>query len=234
MHPLRRSVAAVVAILGVSAPAALAGQAPPPRCAVVPDTVAAPSPQQVAEADEMREQLRAILRAHGQAEEGLLMVDVDSTHRGRLLFMEAPIPDTTRAALLAHVAEYLRGLPGGQGYQALVRMDATYPAVVPGVRRCRPEMVTYSEFRDLVNGVQIGHPAAGRHPVHPLQQRTVALLVVTRDGTVAHAELVSPTGSEYLDASTLDIVRELRFEPASLDEVPIDVRLRFPITYSIR
>jgi TonB family protein len=231
MHPISRAV--LVASLAL-APAALAAQAPPPRCAVVPDTVPAPSPQQVREADEMREQLRAILRAHGQPEQGLLMVDVDANRRGRLLFMEADIPDTTRAVLLAHVAGYLGTLAGGQGYQALVRMDATYPAVAPGMRQCRPEMVTYSEYHDLLMGVQVKHPAAGRHGDRPLRQRATVLLVVTRDGAVAHAELIAPTGDEYLDASTVDIVRELRFEPASLDDVPIDVRLRFPVSFSIR
>jgi TonB family protein len=220
-------------LLALLAPAGLAAQAPD-RCAVVPDSIVPPTEQQVREADEMREGLRGILQRHGQAAEGLLMVDVDSTRRGRLLFMDAEIPDTTRAAVLAHVAEYLQALPGGRGYQALIRMDATYPAVAPGVRRCRPDLLTYGNLNDHVAEVERGHPAAGRHQGNPLQQRMTLLLVVSREGHVAYAEVLDPTGDEYLDRHAVEIAKMLRFDPASLDEVPIDVRLRFPLGFRIR
>lgn len=229
----RPALAVVIALSALHAAEAAAQQRAPERCSVVADTVAAPSPQQVREADEMRRELRAILRGHGQPEQGLLMVDVDPTRRGRLLFMEADIPDTTRAAVLAHVAEYLQGLPGGGRYQALVRMDATYPAVVPGVRQCRPEVVSWTEFSDAVGEVQLAHPAAGRHRGAPLRQQAVVLLVVTRDGHVAYAEVVATSGDEYLDTSAVEVAKLLRFDPASLDEVPIDVRIRFPLAFLI-
>ena len=234
MRSIHRAALVVPLALGaLQAAEASAQQRPPERCSVVADTVAAPSPQQVREADEMREELRAILRAHGQPEEGLLMVDVDSTRRGRLLFMEADIPDTTRAVILGHVAEYLQALPGDGSYQALVRMDATYPAVAPGVRQCRPEVVSWIEFTDARGEVQLRHPAAGRHRNAPLQQQTVVLLVVTRDGHVAYAEVVGPSGDEYLDANAVEVAKLLRFDPASLDEVPVDVRIRFPVAFRI-
>ena len=234
MLSIHRPALLVLLALGtLHATGAAAQQRAPERCTVVPDTAAAPSPQQVREADEMREQLRAILRAHGQAEQGLLMVDVDSTRRGRLLFMEADIPDSTRAVVLAHVADYLQALPGGGSYQALVRMDATYPAVVPGVRQCRPDVVSWAEFTEARSEVQLAHPAAGRHRNAPLQQQALVLLVVTRDGNVAYAEVVGPSGDEYLDANAVEVAKLLRFDPASLDEVPVDVRIRFPVAFRI-
>lgn len=223
---------ALLALLGLLAPAAVAAQAPG-RCAIVPDSILPPTPQQVREADEMREELRGILQRHGQAPEGLLMVDVDSTRRGRLLFMDAVIPDTTRAAVLAHVAEYLETLPGGHGYQALIRMDATYPAVAPGKRRCRPDFDNPGEFHQTLGRLMRGHPASGRHVTHPLTYPLVLLLVVGRDGHVPYAEVLNPTGDEHVDTHAVEAAKVLRFLPASLDEVPIDVRLRFPITVQI-
>ncbi len=232
--PLLRSVLRIAALVALAAPAVLPGQAPPPRCAAIPDTAAAPSARQIAEADEMREQLRAILRAHALPEQGLLMVDVDSTRQGRLLFMEAAIPDASRAAVLAHVAEYLRGIPGGHRYQALVRMDATYPAMLPGKHHCRPVVADFGRFHELSDRVQDTHPAAGRHVDRPLRQRVVVLLVVSRDGHVAYADVVQATGDEHLDVNAAEIVKQIRFEPASLDNVPIDARIRFTVQFTIR
>lgn len=230
MRVLRPSLR--LALLALLGPAALAAQVPD-RCAVVPDSIVPPTEQQVREADEMREELRGILQRHGQATEGLLMADVDSTRRGRLLFMDAVIPDTTRAAVLAHVAEYLEALPGGHGYQALIRMDATYPAVAPGKRRCRPDFDNPGEFQETLGRLMEGHPASGRHVTHPLKYPLVLLLVVSRDGHVAYAEVLNPTGDEHVDTHAVEAAKVLRFLPASLDEVPIDVRLRFPVTVEI-
>jgi TonB family protein len=216
------------------APTALEAQRPQPRCAVVPDTILPPSEQQVREADELREALRGILTSHGQPLEGLLMVDVNADRRGRLLFMDADIPDTTRAAITHHVADYLRALPGGAAYQALIRMDAAYPAVVAGKRECAPELTSYSELSEAVSRVQLDHPAARRHRDAPLRQRLVLLLVVSREGHVAYADLVEPSGDDFLDGRAMEIAKILRFDPASLDEVPLDARLRLPLVFTVR
>src|SRR5687768_16813697 len=89
------------------APGVHAQAAPPARCSVIPDSLPGPTAQQIAERNGLRDQIQAALRAHGQPAGGLLLVDVDSTRRGKLLFMEANLPDSTRQAAMVLVATYL-------------------------------------------------------------------------------------------------------------------------------
>lgn len=209
-------------------PAALAGQGRPP-CSVLPDTVRGPTPQQVREADEVREHLRSLLRSQGHEERGLLMVDVQETRLGRLLFIDTDLPQATRDQIARQMQEYLEALPGGRGYQALVRIDATYPAVAAGRRLCRPELANPQTMIDLLDEAASAHPDAGRNGEDGVPHRATVLVVVTRDGDVAFAEVVASSGDEFFDARAPAIAAALRFHPASLDEVPIDTRIRIPL-----
>lgn len=217
-------------LLALLLPAALQAQGRE-RCTVVPDTVAGPTPQQVREADEMRGHLRSLLRRQGHEERGLLMVDVDETRSGRLLFMDTELPQAARDEIGRQMQEYLRTLPGGRGYQALVRIDATYPVVAPGRRLCRPDLANPQVLLDGLSEASKEHPDAA---VRPNLGVVVVLLVVTRDGYVAHAEVVRSSGDDFLDARAPTVAAGLRFHPASLDEVPIDTRIRIPLAFSVR
>ncbi|MBW3569938.1 MAG: energy transducer TonB [Gemmatimonadetes bacterium] len=222
----------IVAAL-LTASGAHAQAAPPARCAAIPDSLPGPTPQQIAERNELREQIQAVLRAHGQPVRGLLMVDVDSTRRGKVLFMEADLPDTTRRAAIAPVADYLATLAAGQGYQALIRIDGEYPAMTPGRLHCRPELANPDSLSGMMQAVLARHPEAGRHR-EAVAKRATVRMVVTRDGRVAYAEVERPTGDAFLDQNVEAIAMRLRFRPATLDGEPFDVRFRFNLTFNVR
>jgi TonB family protein len=225
------SVAAIATMLLV--PAHARGQAPS-RCAPVPDTVAGPTPRQIAERTQLRDRIRTALRAHGAQPAGLLMVDVNAQRQGKLLFIDAQLPDSARAAALSLVGEYLETLQAGRAYQALIRIDGDYPALTPGRVHCRPELANPDSMSDWMQTVMEHHPQSGRHPNEPLVKRVVVRMVVTRTGEVAYVEMDTPSGDEMLDANAEAIAARLRFNPATLDGAPFDVRFRFTLTFRIR
>lgn len=208
-------------------------QAATPRCAAIPDSLPGPTPRQIAERNELRDQIQAVLRAHGQPAAGLLLVDVDSTRRGKVLFMEASLPDSTRRAAMSLVATYLETLHGGRAYQALIRIDGEYPAMTPGRRHCRPELANADTLSGMMQAVLERHPEAGRHEQAVVKRATVRM-VVTREGRVAYVEVDRPTGDAFIDQTLEAIAMRLRFRPATLDGEPFDVRFRFNLTFNVR
>lgn len=229
----RFAAIAAVALTSLLATEARA-QAPAERCTVIPDTVPGPSAQQIAERNTLRDQIAATLQAHGQPAAGLLMVDVDSTRRGKLLFMQAQLPDSTRRAAIGIVSTYLETLQQGRGYQALIRIDGDYPAMTPGRRHCRPELANGGQLSEMMQRVLEHHPESGRHGDNGLVRRAVVRLVVTREGQVAFAEVDTPSGDEFIDGNVEAIAMRLRFRPATLDGAPFDVRFRFTMTFTVR
>lgn len=229
----RLSLTLVVLAATLAAPGLRAQAAPPPRCAAVPDTVSAPSAQQIRERRELRDRIQATLRAHGQPVAGLLMVDVDSTRRGRVLFVDASVPESTRRAATALVVTYLETLPAGRPYQALIRIDGDYPAMTPGRRHCRPELDNPGLLSEMMQAVLENHPEA-RTREQAVVKRATMRLVVTREGRVAYAEVDRPTGDAAIDPHLEGIAMRLRFNPATLDGQPFDVRFRFNLTFNVR
>ncbi|HEU0301720.1 MAG TPA: TonB family protein [Longimicrobium sp.] len=224
---------AFLAVLALAAPRADAQQ-PAERCSVIPDTVPGPTERQIRERTELRDQIQGVLRAHGREIGGLLMVDVDSTRRGKVLFMDVDLPDSTREAATQLVATYLETLQAGRAYQALIRIDGDYPAMTPGRRHCRPELANPDSLYGMVAAVLARHPEAGRHENQPLVKRATVRMVVTRQGDVAYVEVDRPTGDPFLDLNLEAIAHRLRFRPATLDGTPFDVRFRFNLTFNVR
>jgi TonB family protein len=237
---MRRIAYLAVLCIAAAAPKADAQTltTPPPtrvagRCTVIPDSDPAPTPQQVQERNDLHDQLQAVLRAHGQPERGLLLVDVDAERHGKLLFMEADLPDSTRHAVNAVVTTYLETLRAGRPYTALIRIDGAYPAMTPGRQHCRPELANADSLTAMMQGVLRLHPEAGQH-AQPVTRRAAVRLVVTREGRVAYAEVDQPTGDAFIDPNLEAIAMRLRFNPATLDGDPFDVRFRFSMTFNVR
>lgn len=205
------------------------------RCNTVADTVRGPTPGQIAEWQELRGRLAAIGRRHGvTAPEGLLLVDVDTTRKGQLLFLDSNYPEPAVEQATRAVAEYLETLPSGRGYQALIRVDAEFPALTPGRQHCTPVLYTAGEER-----LRLMHEAERTHPLwgelaEPLRRQALVLLVVSRTGSVALAAIARSTGDEHLDAAAVSIGRRLRFSPATLDGEPFDTRIRFPVGFEVQ
>lgn len=222
--------AALIAVALFACPRAAAAQGPTlgQGCVIVSDTAPVPSPAQVAERQALRLALDSIARAHGTPEPaGILYVDVDSVRQGQVFFIDANLtPEATQAAT-ARVSDYLSTLESGRAYQALVRLGADYVAPAPGKRSCAPKLLSLQLMVDLVGRMMENHPNARAISPDTKERRAVLRLVVSRDGTVPYAELVTPTGDAYVDPLLVAIAERMRFSPATLDDVPYDVRFRF-------
>ncbi|MBD0319102.1 MAG: energy transducer TonB [Gemmatimonadetes bacterium] len=204
------------------------------HCSTVPDTIKGPTPGQIAERAKLREQLVAIGRRNGVTEpQGLLLVDVDSTRKGKLLFMETNYPAAGVEQVTGAVAEYLRSLPQGRGYQALIRVDGEYPAMLPGRQHCTPVLITPQDRVTLIERAVAGHPDRGK-VAQPLRREALVLLVSNREGRVAFASVIRSSGDEYLDRAAEEIGRNMKFTPATLDGIPLDARFRFPVGFTVQ
>ncbi|HYW07453.1 MAG TPA: TonB family protein [Longimicrobium sp.] len=210
--------------------AAPAGQ----RCVVLPDTFRGATPRQVAERGELRAKLNTVARAHGVAQPtGLLFVDVDSTRRGKVIFVDTNLPDSAVQAGTRAVAQYLTTLAPGRSYQALIRVDGEYPAMAPGKEQCIAMLINDDERAQMMRNVMDNHPESGKMP-EPVTRRAVMRMVVDRDGKVAYVDLEQPTGDAFLDPLVPEIAKRLRFHPARLNGVPYDVRFRYTMTFILR
>ncbi len=204
------------------------------HCTTVPDSVRGPTPGQIAERGKLRDQLVAIGRRNAVTEpRGLLLVDVDSTRKGKLLFMESNYPAAGVEQVSSAVAEYLRSLPRGRGYQALIRVDGEYPAMRPGRQHCTPVHINPQDQITLVGRAVAAHPDRGKL-AQPVRREALVLLVSNREGNVSFASVVRSSGDEYLDRAAEEIGRMMRFTPATLDGLPLDARFRFPVRFTIR
>ena len=228
---------AAVLVLAVAARAQtpnLSVRAAGQHCTTVADSIKGPTPGQIAERAKLREQIVAIGRRNGVAEpQGLLMVDVDSTRKGKLLFMESNYPAPGVEQVSAAVAEYLRSLPQGRGYQALIRVDGEYPAILPGRQHCTPVLISPQDQITLTQRAVAGHPESGRL-AQPVRRHALVLLVSNREGKVSYATVIRSSGDEYLDRAAEEIGRNMRFTPATLDGLPFDARFRFPVSFTIQ
>jgi len=203
-------------------------------CKVVPDTAVVPTAGQVRERRELRARLDSVGRANGvAAPTGLLLVDVDSTRRGKVFFIETNYSQELVNTATRSVAEYLETLPPGKSYQALIRIDGEYAAMAPGKRHCSPTLANRDQLGEMMQRVLRRYPGAGSLP-KPEVKRAVVRLVVNREGTVSYVEVERPTGDENLDPYVTAIAERLRFLPAKLDDLAYDTRFRFTLSFNVR
>jgi TonB family protein len=205
----------------------------PQQCVVLPDTFRGPNPRQVVERRQLRARMDSIARAAGVAEpRGLLLVDVDSTRRGKVLFLETNLPDPVVQRATVAVQQYLSTLVQGRAYQALIRIDGDYVPMAPGKRHCIPAIANDSERSTMMKNVLDRHPDADRNR-EPITRRVQMRLVVNREGDVSYVDVEQPSGDAFLDPLAPEIARRLRFHPARLDGIPFDARFRYTMTFVI-
>jgi TonB family protein len=233
----RTAILAALAVLASAAgqaQAPLASRVPGQRCETVPDSVRGPTPGQLAESRRLRAQLVEIGRRNGVTEpQGLLLVDVDSTRKGALFFMHSNYPAAGVAQVTAEVNKYMESLPSGRGYQALIRVDGEYPAILPGRQHCLPVLLNSREEDAMKERIAANHPERGKLS-EPVVRRATVLLVASRDGSVSFASVIRSSGDEYVDRAAEEIGGKLRFGPATLDGIPFDMRFRYTMGFEIQ
>ena len=231
---IKRSLLVLLAVFACAhaLPAQVDTLADPSRCAAVPDTVKPPTPAQVRERARLRDRVAAAFRADGHPAAGLLYVDIDSTRRGKLVFLQLDLPAETRQRAMREVADHLQTLESGRTYHAVIRIDGDYPVIAPGKQQCTPELDNSGDMVEMRRRLMLQHPLA-RTLEEPRTIRATLILVIDRGGKVAWAGLEAPTGDEFVDEYADDLAYELRFLPASLDGVPFDSRLRFTLSFPL-
>lgn len=231
--PMSHILRSILVLAATAAASSAAAQAPTGPCPVVPDSVAGPTPGQIAERLELRDQVATVARRSGvAAPRGLLFIDVDESWKGTVLFLDSNFPESAVQEGVRHVASYLETLPPGRGYQALVRLDGDFLAPSAGRRHCPPSLANGDVLSRMRERVLDTHPQRGTRRA-PVERRAVVRVVVNRTGTVSYFDVHQPTGDPHLDESLEEIARALRFHPATLDGEPFDVRFRFTIPFRL-
>lgn len=186
--------------------------------------------------DSLREHLTAAIRADilrsadqaGLAAEGLVLAQYDQrTRTGRMW----PAQGAVTAAVLAGVYEraqpLLAAYPGAERGDVVVhfRLDSL-PLVMPRVGdvvlECRPDVTNPGEVRRMIQDFARRGPASSPSPAK-------VRALVARDGQVVFMELARSSGSTRVDAFALELFETMRFAPASINGVPVDVWVEQPV-----
>lgn len=236
MFPALPRALALLALL-VLAPAAAPAQTLAPGadtarvCPAVPDTSRfIPTRQQLREREEMRSEIRAVARRHGISDpRGLIYTRVDSTRKGRALFLETNLSEPVAREAVQRIEAYLDALEGGRSFQGLVRIGGTEAVMAAGKRHCPPVLLNAAEVGEVMGEISSRRPPAMQPDPTVQLQRARLWLVVNREGGVSHVEVDRLSGDAYMDALLPQVGAVLKFSPATLDGVPFDVRIRYTL-----
>jgi TonB family protein len=135
-----------------------------------------------------------------------------------------PLVDSLSGALLEQAAA--RRSATNPHAALLLRLDPLpLPACGPRPRReSLPRVLNDGEMAPVLRDLTI----AGRR-AFPDRGPAMLRMVLTREGEVASAQLVSSRSTVQLEEGVLEIARRVRYRPAALDQVPVDVVLFVPI-----
>lgn len=164
--------------------------------------------------------LREAARSAGiAAPRGIVFAEVGSGRaRARVWSYRSNVPDQLSSAVMERHREQLSRWTERNGLLNL-RLD---PPAAPdsATVECMPVLVNADELARELR--RISAPPSST----PGATRTVSLrvtMLVTREGEVAHAALDPSTADRDLDRALLQVVRRLRFRPAAIQNVPLDV-----------
>jgi TonB family protein len=229
--PFHKALLSVRTTVVLLAAALLAAPAAAQRC---PDATSRERPAERARseaarrfADSLQVDVVAALRQAGLAEPaGLVVVDVRDRRTGEAevhTFTEPIVGEAVRAELSARAAQ-LATYPGRESTFHL-RLDPG-PTPAPGAAECAPRLLETEQLRrDLVVLIQresrFFSPSASREIVH-------VRMLVDRRGEVVFANLARRGMHPQVDRALLELAQRQRFDPATLDGVPVDVWVELP------
>lgn len=182
---------------------------------------------------ELRDEVRAAAAAAGIAEaRGYLVVQHRrgsrrATHR----VVRGNVPSSLVAEVHRRMAARLDEAPGDEPVVLFAtRLDPTpdlsgIDTTASTVVECRPELLNASDLSGRLMSL-LERTAPNGNP--PMSLGLVML--VTRDGEVAHAELRRSSSIPQLDRAIVrDVPRTLRFAPGSVAGIPMDMWVEQPL-----
>ncbi|HYW09496.1 MAG TPA: energy transducer TonB [Longimicrobium sp.] len=227
--PLAALAAALLAASPLHAQSAPECRRPEPRGSRAERRASADSLRAAREAAQvaMIEGITSAVRAAGVAEpKGIVVVDVDSAGKPYIHPLDINFPvevlQSVAPRLLAQAASVPGVTLGCNG--VYLRLD---PLPLPTRARdraeVRPRLKNVDELRAVMKSWD-------RHNRGAAGLTTVVEGYITREGYPAHPRVLDSSGVLAMDEAALAIFGMLRFHPASIGGVPVDVVVRLPIT----
>lgn len=174
-----------------------------------------------------------IVRGAGQAglaAEGLVLVQYDQrTGAGKIWPAQGAVTPAVLAGVYERAQPLLAAYPverAERGDVVLhVRLDSLpmeTPRVGDVVLECRPDVTNAGEVRRMIEDFAQQGPSASPRPA-------MVRALVARDGEVVFVELSRSSGNVRVDDFALELFDRMRFAPASIDGVPVDVWVQQPV-----
>jgi TonB family protein len=177
----------------------------------------------------MVEGITSAVRAAGVAEpKGIVVVDVDSARKPYIHPLDINFPVEVLQSVAPRLLAQAASIPGVTlGCNGVyLRLD---PLPLPtGARRrdraeVMPRLANVDEIREVMKSWdRRNRGAAGL--------TTIVEGYITRDGYPAHPRVLESSGVLAMDEAALRIFEMLKFHPASIGGVPVDVVVALPIT----
>jgi|GEM_PF-3786966 len=176
----------------------------------------------------MVEGITSAVRAAGVAEpKGIVVVDVDSARKPYIHPLDINFPVEVLQSVAPRLLAQAASIPGiTLGCRGVyLRLD---PLPLPAGTRRRdraevmPRLANVDEIREVMKSWdRRNRGAAGL--------TTVVEGYITRDGYPAHPRVLESSGVLAMDEAALRIFEMLKFHPASIGGVPVDVVVALPI-----
>jgi TonB family protein len=214
------------------------GPRPVPRTAPLNRREAADSVRQAAQAavvDSLKSAVLEAARQGGVAQpEGLVILEVRGPRpeRTEIHLWRANVSDDAVRSVLASRGPLLATLPERETTLHFRLNDLPRDGTrSDSLMECPPRPGDVSRFVQEITRASQSQPPlpAGSNPNPTLQVR----MLVSREGEVAHARLARRTHQPSLDAAILAAARRLRFTPASVAGVPLDVWVEQPVNLQV-
>lgn len=176
--------------------------------------------------------LRASARAAGlDAPKGIVLLVSDERRRNVDAYaLDGDFPDSLAAEAGRRALPHLATYPGRGRVAIHLRLDSVAtPEAAPGSQRvtCTPHLSN----RLLIQQRMQAFATSVSHVVTTATGGRTASIgaLLSRDGQVLHSEVMESSGDVRMDRFAGDLAREMRFLPASMDGVPMDVWVVLPI-----
>ncbi|MBW3570935.1 MAG: energy transducer TonB [Gemmatimonadetes bacterium] len=179
--------------------------------------------------DSLRTEIIAAARQAGVAEPaGLIAMQILDRRRGRVqpTVLGATVPESAVQAVVSARAALLARWPGRSDWLH-VRLDGPFPPDDARVE-CVPAVENSAWFaRELGRVVRADRPPAGQMS----GARATLRMLVSREGDVVFATLSRTAPRPGVNQGVLNAARGLRFRPATVGGVPVDVWVEQPVHF---
>ncbi len=239
--PSLRPAALSLALLASSA-AGLSAQDAPAECSAAPRTDTPPPRAAASRADsaavELHAALLAMARGAGvESPRGTFFFRAGGGRPPVVSFLDSNVPAETQQQVRPLLESYVSRLAAAEA-EVVLRLHQPALGHVPEpmdvdtdvAGYCPPQLANPTEVRQWITAAVEHITSAGVTGAAAVREVEVVLLL-GREGTPVDIRVERWSGDETLDARLVDLVRRIRWRPATFGGYPIDSRVSMPITF---